>query len=89
MGAMMTQQAKITSKGQITVPLRVRRALGVKPGDRIVFDLGGAEVVVRPIRAENPFEKYRGAGGTGIASGRKAVIDTFREMRGYEDIDAE
>jgi antitoxin PrlF len=29
--------AKITSKGQITIPVQVRTALGVDPGDRIEF----------------------------------------------------
>jgi antitoxin PrlF len=29
--------AKITSKGQITIPVQVRAALGVDPGDRIEF----------------------------------------------------
>ena len=34
----MQREAKITSKGQITVPREVRHALGVKPGDKIVFE---------------------------------------------------
>lgn len=80
----MNQQAKITSKGQITVPLRVRNVLGVKAGDKIAFDLDGDEVIVRPVRTRNPFEKFRGAGGTGIGPGRKAVIEAIREMRGHE-----
>lgn len=29
--------AKITSKGQITVPIDIRRKLGVKEGDKILF----------------------------------------------------
>jgi antitoxin PrlF len=29
--------AKITSKGQITIPVQVRTELGVDPGDRIEF----------------------------------------------------
>ena len=28
-------RAKVTSKGQITVPVEIRRSLGVKPGDKI------------------------------------------------------
>jgi len=29
--------AKMTSKGQITIPVEVRTELGLKPGDRITF----------------------------------------------------
>ena len=29
--------AKVSSNGQITVPLEVRRALDLKPGDKILF----------------------------------------------------
>lgn len=29
--------AKVTSKGQITIPVKVRKSLGLKPGDRIDF----------------------------------------------------
>ena len=30
---------RITSKGQVTVPVNIRRALGLKPRDRIAFSL--------------------------------------------------
>jgi antitoxin PrlF len=30
-------QAKITSKGQITLPARLRKALALEPGDQVVF----------------------------------------------------
>ena len=29
--------AKITSKGQVTIPIDIRRKLGVKEGDKILF----------------------------------------------------
>jgi len=29
--------AKITSKGQVTIPINIRRKLGVKEGDKILF----------------------------------------------------
>ena len=29
--------AKITSKGQITIPIDIRRKLGVKEGDKVLF----------------------------------------------------
>jgi len=42
--------AKITSKGQITVPKEVREALGVGTGDRLHFTVGDGQAVVTPIR---------------------------------------
>ena len=78
----MQKQARITSKGQITVPRDIRRSLGVRPGDRLLFEDDGAGVRVRPVRAESPFAKYRGVGNPGIPSGRKAIRRWTREMRG-------
>ena len=41
--------ATITSKGQITLPVEIRRALGVGPGDRISFrKADDGRVVVEP-----------------------------------------
>jgi AbrB family looped-hinge helix DNA binding protein len=76
------RQAKITSKGQITVPLDIRRLLGVGPGDRLLFEQDADGVRVRPVRSESPFAKYRGIGNSGIPSGRPAVVGWVRRLRG-------
>ena len=78
----MQKQARITSKGQITVPHEIRRLLGVKPGDGLVFESDGKRTEVRPVRRSSPFEKYRGIGSGNIGSGRKAVLRAIRELRG-------
>ena len=39
------ESAKITSKGQITIPKVVRDSLGVHPGDRVHFVIRGDGVV--------------------------------------------
>ena len=78
----MKRQARITSKGQITVPYEVRRAMGVRPGDKLEFEKDDAGFRVRPVRTEDPFEKYRGIGTPGIGRGRKAVLRWSRKMRG-------
>jgi len=78
----MKKLARITSKGQITIPHEIRRALGVRSGDKLLFEEEGAEVRVRPVRTESPFEKYRGIGTPGIGHGRKAVVRWTRELRG-------
>jgi AbrB family looped-hinge helix DNA binding protein len=75
------RQAKITSKGQITLPLEVRRLLGVQPGDRVLFETNKGGVRVRPVRTESPFEKYRGIGNPGMGSGREAVVRWVRNLR--------
>jgi AbrB family looped-hinge helix DNA binding protein len=79
----MAMTAKITSKGQITVPHQVRRALGVAAGDRLVFEeRADGEMRVMPVRPESPFTRYRGIGNPEIASGRRAIVKQLRALRG-------
>jgi len=77
----MQKHARITSKGQITVPLEIRRALRVRPGDKLLFEGDGKRMRVRPVRVKSPFGKYRGIGNPGMASGRDAVIRSVRKLR--------
>jgi antitoxin PrlF len=81
----MQKQAKITSKGQITVPVEVRRLLGVRAGDKLLFESDSDGVRIRPVRTQSVFEKYRGVGNPGIPSGKKAINRWLREMRGHND----
>jgi len=81
----MKKQAKVTSKGQITVPREIRRRLGVRPGDKLEFEDNGNGVQVTAVRKESPFEKYMGIGNPGIGKGRKAIQKWLRELRGHED----
>ena len=55
----------MSSKGQITVPLEVRKRLGLREGDHVEFVMEGKATVIRPARATpNPFAKYAGVLGT-------------------------
>ena len=58
---MTTRMARITSKGQITVPKEVRDQLGVKAGDALEFsvDEGSEQAQVRPIKRRSIAE-FRG-----------------------------
>jgi AbrB family looped-hinge helix DNA binding protein len=78
----MQKQSKITSKGQITVPIEIRRLLGVREGDRLLFESDGESVRIRPLRGKSVFAKYRGIGTPGVGSGRKAINRWLREIRG-------
>jgi AbrB family looped-hinge helix DNA binding protein len=84
-----TFRAKVTSKGQITVPVEIRKSLGVKPGDSICFEQQKDGIRVLRDGNVNPFEKWRGI-GTGFpieGKGIEAINAYFREMRGHDDID--
>lgn len=80
----MQTRAKITSKGQITVPREVRRALGVKEGDNLIFEQTDDGFTVSPAREKSVFAKYRGIGNPGTASGREAVLQATCEIRGRD-----
>lgn len=78
----MKREAKVTSKGQITIPREVRQALGVEAGDKIVFEEDENGMRVTPLRRISPFEKYRAIGNPGISGGRKGINRWLRELRG-------
>ena len=47
---------RITAKAQTTIPRAVRLALGLKPGDDVVWDIDGKQVVMTRARpAADPF----------------------------------
>jgi AbrB family looped-hinge helix DNA binding protein len=49
----------ITSKGQVTIPQRIRRRFGLEPGTQVEFVTEGNKVVLKPKRRrENPVELW-------------------------------
>ena len=52
-------RARMTSKGQITVPKEVRERLGLEPGDALDFSFEGDRLEVRPLRRRR-LEEFRG-----------------------------
>ncbi len=72
--------SRLSSKGQVTIPQKVRERLGLRPGDRVDFVEEGGEIHLKPERERtNPFDAY-----IGIAPGFKSVEEInawVREMR--------
>jgi AbrB family looped-hinge helix DNA binding protein len=52
-------RARITSKGQITIPKQIRDLLGVEPGDQLEFDYRDGHLEVLPVRRRKIAE-FRG-----------------------------
>ncbi|ACV61634.1 transcriptional regulator, AbrB family [Desulfofarcimen acetoxidans DSM 771] len=50
--------ARITTKGQITVPLELRKALNVKEGDYILFEKKGPRVEIKKMMPPNDFDNF-------------------------------
>src|SRR3954465_10580787 len=62
--AMKEVVATITSKGQITVPILVRKQLGLGPGDKLAFVLeNDGEIHVRPAQYPD-LDALQGAAGS-------------------------
>jgi len=40
----------VSSKGQITLPAKARREVGIKPHDRVMIEVEDDLIIVRPIR---------------------------------------
>ena len=38
----------VTQKGQTTIPVSIRRKLGLKPGNKVLFEERGEEVILKP-----------------------------------------
>jgi len=81
--------AKVTSKGQVTIPAEIRQSLGVKAGDKLVFQRStDGEMLVRKMD-EFPFDRFRGM-GTGVPeleADPESIVRYLRELRGHDEFD--
>ena len=71
----MALVSKLSSKGQITIPVSIRSAMSLKPGDFITYDLNGKSVKLKKIE---PFD----------AAYHAAVAETLEEWNSPEDDEA-
>ena len=74
--------ARLTSKGRVTVPREIRQRLGLRAGDRLLFEEDGNGVRMTALCKESPFKKYAGIGTPGIGKGRRNIQKWLRELRG-------
>lgn len=80
-------RARITSKGQLTVPRQVRRLLGVDAGDEVAFEVGPNGVSVVPIRPASRFREYEGAWRKGDGMTTDEIDGWLRTIRGHDEVD--
>jgi AbrB family looped-hinge helix DNA binding protein len=79
----MASSSTISSKGQITVPIEIRRRLGVKQGDRVEFVIDNGRAILRPAQPPaNPFDEF--AGCLPAFDSIDEINAWVRDMRGHD-----
>ncbi len=76
--------AKITSKGQITIPIEIRKKLNLKEGDKVVFITEGDKVVLENSTKLAIYEAREGFEGLAEELGLETeddLVNLVREVR--------
>jgi antitoxin PrlF len=72
--------AKITSKGQITIPVEIRRKLGVKEGDKVLFVEEAGKIYILNSSMEALKEAQAAFAGEAERAGLKNEYDVVGMM---------
>ena len=64
--------AKVTSKGQITIPAEIRKAMDIEQGDTLSFDVSqGNRAVMKVIKGRKLSDLYGALAGPGSWPGKR------------------
>lgn len=72
---------KITSKGQVTIPLPIREEFGLTAGTDVEFVPEGKKVVLRRRQKESPAEAWL-KNATGVARAKTTTAKIMKLTRG-------
>lgn len=80
----LSRTAKLTSKGQVTIPVEVREALGLNAGDTLTFEVDErGEATLKPARASSPFARFAGVLSEDEGVGAAEIVAELRDARGW------
>jgi AbrB family looped-hinge helix DNA binding protein len=74
--------AKVTSKGQVTIPKKVREKLGVHPGEDVGFEEKNGLIYIQKTVKKSPFDKW--VGRLKQLEGQQSD-DLVKELRGHDN----
>jgi AbrB family looped-hinge helix DNA binding protein len=74
--------AKVTSKGQVTIPKKVRDRLGVRPGENVGFEEKEGLMLIKKAVTKSPFDKW--VGKLKHLKGQRSD-DLVKEARGHDN----
>ena len=75
---------KISTKGQVTIPQRLRVKFGLLPNTEVAFEEGDGCVVVRPMVSKRTLIEERLRMARGVAHAGLGTDDVMRLTRGEE-----
>ncbi len=70
--------AKVTTKGQITIPKAVRDKLGLSPGERLLFKEENDEFVIKKIVLKSSLDKWVGYLNKSETTSSDKIVDELR-----------
>ncbi|MCD6342833.1 MAG: AbrB/MazE/SpoVT family DNA-binding domain-containing protein [Spirochaetaceae bacterium] len=70
--------AKVTTKGQITIPKAVRDKLGLSPGERLLFKEENDEFVIKKIVLKSSLDKWVGYLNKSETTSSDEIVDELR-----------
>lgn len=73
---------KITTKGQVTIPRRLRLKFGLLPHTNVIFEEADGCVVVRPMLSKQALIEERLRKARGVADSGTVTDDVMRMTRG-------
>ena len=73
---------RITTKGQVTIPQRLRLKFGLLPHTDVRFEEADGGVIVRPVQSKRALVAERLRSARGVAGGNLKTDDVMRLTRG-------
>ncbi len=72
-------EIKVTSKGQVTIPKKLREKMGLKPGDYLEIKEDATGYIINKKIDKKKIEKY-----VGILNKEKSSDEIVKELRGHD-----
>jgi AbrB family looped-hinge helix DNA binding protein len=82
--SIMLDVSRVTSKGQVTIPVEMRRKLGIKDGDKVVFIEEGSRIVIANaamVALKEVQEAFSGEAERLGLRDEQDVVDMVKEVR--------
>ena len=73
---------RITTKGQVTIPQRLRRKFGLLPNTEVTFEEADGCVLLRPVLSKRALIEERLREARGVAVGDVSTDEVMRLTRG-------